>query len=116
MTLKPALLAAVAATLLGGCGDQLGTAHGPDLLRGAVHYVGGPASVVDPGTNQPGVVHLIRDGDVVAQQALHRGEEFGFRVEPGAYTVSTNLGDFDCERDVRVDRAAVHADLVCQIK
>ncbi len=113
----PATIAIVlAAVLAAGCGDQLGSAAGPNVLRGGVHYAGGPAPGVDAEVNQPGTVRLLRDGERVAEQKVDQGQEFSFSVQRGTYTLSVNLGDFDCTREVPVDRPEVDADILCQIK
>jgi len=113
----PATIAIVfAAVLAAGCGDQLGSAAGPNVVSGGVHYSGGPAPGVDLGENQPGTVRPLRDGERVAEQSVDEGEEFAFSVQRGTYTLSVNLGDFDCEQEVRVDRPQVDAEILCPIK
>jgi hypothetical protein len=109
-------LAAVTGALFAGCGDQLGSAAGTNVLRGGIHYNGGPAPGVDSETNRPGTVRLSRDGHKVAEMTVKEGQPFSFSVQRGTYVLSTNLGDFDCTRDVRVDQPQVRADLECQIK
>lgn len=99
-----------------GCGDQSGSAAGPNVLHGGVHYVGGPAPGVDPAKNQPGSVRLDRDGHKVAEQRVGEGQEFEFSVERGSYSLAVDLGDFDCVREVRVDQSRVRADVTCSIK
>jgi hypothetical protein len=109
-------LALVAAALAGGCGDRLGSAKGPNVLYGGVHYSGGPPGAVDPKDTQSGRVRLYLGGQKVDEQALHEGQEFAFKVKRGTYSLSTNLGDFDCVREVSVQQSRVRADLLCQIK
>ena len=61
-------------------------------------------------------MRLLRNGERVAEQSADTGEEFAFSVQRGIYTLSVNLGDFDCQQEVRVDRPKVAADLDCPIK
>jgi hypothetical protein len=105
-----------AAAFGGGCGDRLGSADGENVLRGGLYYVGGPSSAHDSDHPESGVVRLLRDGHTVAVQTLASGQNYDFHVQRGRYTLSIDLGDFDCTRDVAVDRAVVRTDLVCQIK
>ena len=104
------------AVFASGCGERLGSAAGPNLLHGGLHYSGGPPGAVDPEANQPGTVRLYRDGQKVAEQALRDGQEFAFRIERGTYSLSVDLGDFDCTRTVPIQQPRVRADLLCQIK
>jgi hypothetical protein len=105
-----------AAALVGGCGDRIGSAHG-DVLRGGIHYAGGPGpGVLGQQAYQPGTVNLLRDGSTVDVAKLEPGDRFAFSVRPGKYRLSTQLGDLACERDVEVRQAVVVADLVCPVK
>jgi hypothetical protein len=104
------------AALAAGCGDQLGAARGDHVLRGGIHYAGGPAGAVDPRVDRPGTVDLLRDGEKVDEATLDDGERFAFKVRAGTYRLATRLGDVDCTRDVPVEREIVDADLMCAVK
>ena len=106
----------VVAAFAGGCGDQLGSAHGDRVLRGGIRYVGGPHGAVDNRTYQPGRVDVTRDGHKVDVAQLEPGERFEFNLRPGEYRLSTELGDAGCNRDVVIARASVDVDLICPIK
>ena len=106
----------LAAVLAAGCGDQLGSASGPNVLKGG--YVGEPEAApgVNAEMNQPGTVRLLRDGERVAEQKVDQGQEFSFSVQRGLrrsvrlVPVALDAGG------ARLDPPEVDADILCQIK
>jgi hypothetical protein len=112
---RGALLVLVAG-LAGGCGEQIGSARGDHLLRGGIRYSGGPRLPVDEHSYEAGTVNLEHDGHKVDVAKLMEGQRFEFKVRPGKYRLSTQLGDLGCERDVEVTKAVVDADLTCSVK
>jgi hypothetical protein len=113
---RRATVLVVVATFAGGCGDQIGSARGDHLLRGGIRYSGGPLLPIDAHSYEPGTVNLELDGHKVDVAKLKDGQRFTFKVRPGTYRLSTQLGDLGCERDVEVTAPVVDADLVCSVK
>ena len=60
-------------------------------------------------------MNLEHDGHEVDVAKLKEGQRFEFKVRPGKYRPSTQLGDLGWERDVEVTKAVVDADLTCSV-